>query len=33
MLHRLGWLRLEGSGLKAEQWAWNDNVDTFLATF
>ena len=30
LLHRLGWRRIEGSGLRAERRAWEDNVDVAL---
>jgi len=30
LLHRLGWRRIEGSGLRAERSAWNDNVEVTL---
>lgn len=27
LLHRLGWRHVEGSGLRAKRWAWNENVE------
>jgi nucleoside phosphorylase len=30
LLHRLGWRQIEGSGLRAERWAWNGNLEVAL---
>jgi nucleoside phosphorylase len=30
LLHRLGWRRIPGSGLRGGRWAWKDNVEVAL---